>query len=127
MITTVILLWFGLALLFTAALCRAASIPVPQPSVTPSAPMGPPVAGGGAAPGTPAGELPVESAGEDPSVTPDRIESGLDWTKVSGLAEVLGHAWWACPQRGSVDAHRCRRMLDVRPSAVGQAQDWVTG
>ena len=118
MITTVILLWFGLALWFTAALCRAASIPVPQPSATPPVPMGPPVTGGGSPPGTSAGEPPVENAGEDPSVTPDRIESGLDWTSVLGPSEGWGHAWWACPQRGAVD---------VRPSAVGQAQDGVTG
>lgn len=127
MITTVILLWFGLALWFTAALCRAASIPAPQPSVTPPAPMSPPVAGGGSAPGTPAGEPSREDASRDPPLTLDRIESGPDWTRVSGLAEGLGHAWWACPQRGSADAHRCRRALDVRPSAVEQAQDWVTG
>lgn len=126
-VTTVILLWFGLALWFTAALCRAASIPVPQPSVTPPAPMGPPVAGRGATPGTPAGEPSREDASEDPPLTLDRIESGLDWTCVMGRSEGLGHAWWACPQRGSADAHQCRQALDERPSAVGQVQEWVTG
>ena len=126
-ITVATLVWFGLALLCTLALCRATNFTVPPQSVALPAPVRPPRAGGDSIPGKPASEPSAENAGEDPSVTPEKIESGLDWTIVSGISEGFRHAWWTCPRHRSVDAQRCRRALDERRSTVGQAQDWAIG
>jgi len=125
-ITSVVLIWLGLALLFTVALCRAASLTVPEQGVVPRGSSGPSAAGEDSIRGALASEPPAVNANESRSVTPHGIERKLHLTIVAGLVEYLAHARWTSPQPRSVDASRRRQPLDRRHATVGQPPDGVT-
>ena len=127
MIVGALLLWFGLALLFTVALCRAASFPIPRQHVGPLAPMEPPGAAGGSVNGELPDKPPAGNASEGPSVNLERRAGGLSLSVVRRLSGYL-HSARMTPPAPRFGNARCRgRELDEQHGTADLAKDWVTG